>query len=239
MRLNLYPFLFLAILLLACHRDHCDNNPANPSMACVRNSTIPYGSYLQLQNLPPSSTDSIYCGYLPLSRKNYWVYLDSVYDQNGIYTHSIRDTLRYTVTRRLQDGIAWWSTDSVGNLKVWALYPRFVYSTDSVLYFISERRTGAPFFKAITSDTLIEGCQYSDHSQICESVKNPNPVVVPAGTFTNCMKFNKTWVLGYYEIETHFKPGIGVLKTRYFTDRFTFPFRMIRTSTLEAYHIEN
>lgn len=236
MKINLYPFLFCCVLSLSCQRN-TETVPTDTT--CIHNSITPSNSYSGMNNLPITVNDSSYCGYLPLNKKNYWVYLDSVYNTNGDFSHTQTDTLRFLETRRTADGITWWSQALVNGRYVPAGFPTFIYSTDSTVYFISWRGAGARWFGVIPADSVVESCHYADFSQTCISRKIQGRVTVPAGDFSNCLKFIKTQFLGSYNIEADFKPGIGVLKAWYYTDSMFPPFRRLYTSTLMEYHIEN
>ena len=170
---------------------------------------------------------------MPLGRKNYWVYLDSLYDDNGQFTMTRIDTLRFTQTHRSPDSLIWWSPNK------WKGFLHYNYSTDSVLYTLGSRwgfGLQLPWAYPISQDSLETDCPYSDHSTFCKAWKIPGTVSVPAGNFTQCIRFLKKWFIGQ-DIDFDFKPGVGVLKFRFYVitgNQRTY----LQTSTLLSYHIE-
>ena len=189
-----------------------------------------------------------HCGYLPLGKKNYWVYRDSAFDYyTGQFQSTYIDTLRYTETHRGTDSIVWWLPD----LYVLRFPPYFkglpdyVYSTDTVLYTISYGggvggTPTAKWFTTFYTDSISSGQIWDDTGGTLGSYgyKHNTPVTVPAGIFENCVYYRQTFDHRNNNSGLHIyvKPGVGIIKSKSIGGATGII--LTRTSTLLSYHIE-
>lgn len=230
--LKRYQLLCLLLLMIfSCNREDKDIE----HKGCIPNTQIPTGTYGLSSNVIVSYNGN-HCGYLPLSKKNYWIYTDSSTDANGQLQFKTTDTLRFLVTSRTPDGIIWWSR--VPGTANFALgYDSYFYSTDSTTYTISKQYgddIGIKWFYAIKNSPTAEDLYYSDVSSPCNAQRLSNNVTVPAGSFSNCMFFVKTNVWGNgIEYKIRYKPGLGILRCE-----ASLGTRIVYTSTLINYYIE-
>ncbi len=200
----------------------------------MRNTTVPVGPF----NPVNIDHDKNHCGYLPLGKKNYWVYLDSVFNGSG-FQYSQLDTVRFTVNSITTDSVIWWSQSSQTNFA----YPKYLYSTDSTTYVLAGAwgYNAVKWFYTIPGETANEDCHSTDVSSICIAKKHNIPVIVPAGSFTNCMYYEK---LGFYgnlaNTAIWFKAGVGVLRSEVYLGSTwgVLTGSLLRTSTLVKYFIE-
>lgn len=192
------------------------------------------------------STDSVVaisyakknCGLIPLSSKNYWIYLDSVF-QDGLFLRTQYDTLRYSTTwKSLADNLIWWEgTVSVG-------LPDKLYVNDSAFFEIDDRMFTPGVMDAKKDYALFAGdsikylANFEDNAAVGRSVKLKDPVSTPAGLFTDCILFEK-YARNYMRDQVFFKPGIGV--TRYTREKApmgTPTIKLQQVSTLISFHFE-
>jgi hypothetical protein len=174
---------------------------------CVHSTKIP--AFCPAIILPEIDNSQKHCGILPISKKNYWIYLDSLFDITGQFTQIKIDTLRFIKAHMSPDSITWWSTNNT-----FKGFLQYSYSTDSVLYTLGTNWGGKPvvkWFHYMNTDSTSENCNYTDHPTICEAKKLYQAVIVPAGKFNNCLLFTKKWILPEL-LNIYFKPGIGVLR---------------------------
>lgn len=172
---------------------------------------------------------------MPLSRRNYWVYLDSIYDSNGNLTEVRMDTLRFTKTFQSPDSLIWWRPNLFGQG-----FLSYNYSTDSVLYTLGNNWGNGlvrKWFHPLTGDSSYNSCTYYDYDSYCSEYRLPNPVTVPAGTFENCVRFKREQLEGI-SMDLYFKPGKGVLKIWTY---YSYPGHQYlwKKGTLLNYYIEN
>jgi hypothetical protein len=228
----LFPLFIFVVCIVGCKKQ------AVPRQAACTTSTQIPGGY-NTSSFTEVTYNQNHCGYLPLGKNNYWIYLDSIFDVNGQFQRSFLDTIRFTKTYQTPDGIIWWSLDRPGELiNNYAGYPKYNYSTDSIAYgtaFAWGGSSGYKWFYSIGSSfSLSESIPYSDVNSPCNAQRVNTPIQVPAGNFLNCIFFNKKLVYGTgVEFSTWFKPGVGVLRTDMFLGS-------VRTSTawLVSYYIE-
>ena len=225
----------LSILISGCKRnDAIIKNPDSQPVVrnCITSTQIPPGYPLSSLNL--IDYNNSHCGYMPLGKKNFWVYLDSIYDNNGLFMETRLDTLRFIKTYQSPDSIIWWTPNTfIGFLK-------YNYSTDSALYTLGSRwgyGLSLKWVYSISTDSTREDCAYSDYPTECKAWKINNPVIVPAGTFQNCYWYSKIWLLAQ-TIDFYFKPGVGVLKFWFYYRSPTGIITPLKTSTLLSYYFE-
>jgi hypothetical protein len=178
------------------------------------------------------------CGLLPLSKKNYWVYKDSVFD-NGAFIKVQNDTLSYTSTwETLQDSLVWWKSNiSVG-------LPEMLYANDSSFFEMSDRLFAPEIIDVKKVYGLFEGdsirylTSFEDNAAMGRSVKMQDIIKTPAGVFDDCILFEKN-ARNYRRDQVYFKPGFGVI--RYSIEKAPLGTQVIKLQqvfTLIAFHFE-
>lgn len=241
--------LFLPIIF-GCNKDSGINVVTNE---CIHPTPtkIPPRSYNFSTTFPLEITyQQSHCGYLPLGKKNYWVYLDSAFDYNtGQFLNTYIDTLRFVKTYRGTDSIVWWFPD-LYSLKFPPYnkgFPDYLYSTDTALYTIS---TGggpggtptAKWFSTLYTDSVYYFQFWDDTGLTFESFgyKVYSSITVPAGMFENCFFFKQRFNNGFVNNNSgkyiYVKPGVGIIKSKWIggaTGNI-----LIRISTLLSYYIE-
>ena len=229
-KITIYFLSVLTVVSLSCQRERSE-----VFTTCVQSSQTPSG--YQSSDFVEVNYNQNHCGYLPLGKKNYWIYLDSSFSASGQFQNSFLDTVRFTKTFRTPDGIIWWSTDGPQSVVSLAGYPKYNYSTDSIVYgttIYHVGMAGCKWFYSIGNSSLqSENISYSDLSSPCYAQRITTSVQVPAGSFSDCTFFNKKLVYGTgIELSTWFKPGVGVLRTDMFLGS------RVSTAWLISYHIE-
>ena len=93
-------------------------------------------------------------------------------------------------------------------------------------------------FSLFAGDSLRYLASFDDAAAQGRSLKLNNSIKSPAGTFTDCLYFEKN-ARNYRKDQVYFKPGIGVI--RYVQEKAPMgsPFiKLQQISTLVSYHIE-
>jgi hypothetical protein len=158
---------------------------------------------------------------------------------NGVFQKVQFDTLRYTTTKKsVTDGLIWWKANfSVG-------LPMTVYSNDSAFFTLTDRMFTPDIIDAKKDFIIPAGdsvkylASFEDVAANGRSVRMEGPVVTPAGSFTNCIYFEKN-ARNYRKDQVYFKEGVGVLK--YIQEKAAPGDRTIKlqqVSTLVSMHIE-
>ena len=198
----------------------------------------PAGRSYDEDSLQLVSYSKKHCGFLPLSCKNYWIYQDSIFD-NGVFLRTEQDTLRYTKAyKSLEDGLIWWEGTSVAGL------PERINSNDSSL-FVLENRLFIPgildakrSFSLFTGDSMLYLTSFGDIAALGRSVKIISNLSTPAGTFSDCILFDKN-ARNYRREQVIFRPGVGVIKFIHEEAPMgTFEVKLQKISTLVSFHIE-
>lgn len=237
MKKNLLPLLAGCFLFASCMKE--DFTPlAIPAEPCKLQTDNPSGrSYVGHAVLSYDCADK-YCGMLPLSTGNYWVYMDSVFT-DGIFTTARLDTLRYTTTfKTLPDGLVWWK----GSINVGL--PDRMYANDSTFFKLEQRLFIPGIIDAKKDYSLFPGdsvrylASFDDVAAQGRSLKLKTAMNTPAGNFSDCIYFEKN-ARNYRKDRVYFKRGIGVLKyIREMAPVGEREIKMQQISTLVAYHIE-
>lgn len=176
---------------------------------------------------------------MPLSKKDYWVYQDSIF-ANGAFLQVQYDTLRFGKTyRSLSDNLIWWEA----NIEVGL--PELLYASDSTIFEADKRMFSNDVtwdakreYSLFSGQTLSYLTSFDDNAAIGKSVKLDTPLTTPAGTFTDCIQFEKN-ARSYRKDETYFKPGIGVVKYTQEKAPMGSPVtKLQQVSTLISFHIE-
>jgi hypothetical protein len=226
-----------SLLFSACRKDAFDPQPA-PAAPCEFQTENPAGRSYSAESVVDYTCVDKHCGIIPLSSKNYWVYQDSIFN-NGVFVKVQIDTLRYSSNKiSLADGLVWWE----GNLNVGL--PNTLYANDSAFFIISDRLF-TPGIKDVKKDyALFPGdsvkylANFDDVAAQGRSIRLYNPAISPAGSFDNCIYFEKN-ARNYRRDQVFFKPGLGVIK--YIQEKAPpgSPFiKLQQVSTLVSVHFE-
>ncbi len=223
----------------ACRKD---NNfaplPVVVQEACLPQTENPAGRSYASDSVISISYSNKHCGILPLSTKNYWVYEDSVFN-DGVFAKLQYDTLRYNTTKKsLQDGLIWWESNiSVG-------LPETLYANDSSFFAMADRLFVPGIidikkdFSLFPGDSLRYLTSFDDAAAIGRSLKLQTDYNTPAGTFNNCIYFEKN--APHFRLDqVYFKPELGVIK--YVMQKAPIgsgTLKLQQISTLVAFHIE-
>lgn len=226
-----------SMFFLACRKgDFLE--PATATEPCVIQTANPTGRSYSSDSVVSFVCTSKHCGILPLSSKNYWIYEDSVFT-DGLFTKVQFDTLQYlTTTKSLPDGLVWW----VGNIQVGL--PDILYANDSSFFGLADRmftqgiKDVKKDFGLFPGDSLRYLTSFEDAAALGRSLKLETPLKTLAGTFNDCLYFEKN-ARNYRKDQVYFKPGIGVVK--YISEKAPMGQRVIKlqqVSTLVKFHFE-
>jgi hypothetical protein len=194
-------------------------------------------SYLHTE-LSPIEYSAKHCGLIPLSAKHYWIYQDSIFE-NGIFTHTELDTLKFFKTWQTQpDGLIWWQADKAVGL------PDVCYANDSTIFGLEQRVFASPaVFDAkkqiwlSSQDSTRFLTSFIDEAAIGTEKMNKE-ISSPVGKFSDCI-FLEKYAPGYRKEQTYLKPGIGVIKFIHMeTPIGSSSMEMQRISTLIKFYID-
>ncbi len=228
-------FLTAYILFASCQKDGLPE--AEKLKPCELQTDNPDGRSYRSNAVVAYSGTAKHCGIIPLSTKNYWVYLDSIFIE-GVFVKVQYDSLRFTNTwKSLSDELIWWQSNiSVG-------LPEILYANDSTLFqlsnklYIPEMMHAKKEFGLFPGDSIKYLASFEDAAAIARLLK-VDQFTTPAGRFTDCIYFEKN-APNYQKDRLYFKPGVGVLK--YIQEKAplgTGTLKLQQVSTLVAYHIE-
>jgi hypothetical protein len=196
----------------------CTSNPVGPAK---NDSFLLQNGEAILQMTDTNFTGSI-CGLLPLSKNNWWAYNDSTFDNAGNFISRTYDTLKVAAIKKsLADKSIWWvMTNTQNNVTKNGIPGTHVYSTDAVLYTLgygfADPMEFNPFYTSpwleTATDTITKGYWESDVPYLATTYPLGQPVVVKAGSFSNCYKTVKD--LYSYTQEIIYKPGVGIISNK-------------------------
>ena|GEM_PF-765484 len=201
-----------SLVLAACSKEaDLVQRPLIVEEACIPQFISPGGHSYDKDSVVSYECNSKFCGLMPISPKNYWIYLDSVYN-DGVFVKTQYDTLRFTESyRSVTDGLTWWTCPiSIG-------LPTRLYVNDSAIFKLEDRVFNSEMIDAKREYTLFEGdslrylTSFDDAAAAGRALKLSNAVSVPAGSYSDCMYFEKN-ARSYRLDQVYFKPGIGVLR---------------------------
>jgi hypothetical protein len=239
--------LTLSILLLSFFISSCQKEvielaapPAAPAetTTCIEQKDNPSGRTYPTDSLVQYNCTDKHCGFISLSKKNYWVYQDSIFN-DGFFVRVQMDTLRFDKTyKSVTDGLTWWKANMDIGL------PRLLYANDST-FFSAEQSLFAPELTGTRKDySLFAGDSirylgsFDDIMAHCRSVKMKDPIKILAGTFSNYILFEKN-AMFFGNDKLYYKPGIGVLKYVQMRAPIGSPdLQLQKICTLVAYHLE-
>ncbi len=232
------PLILAFSFFVSCRKDIIDVPQTEPLRPCIAQIGNPSGRTYSSDSVVSYLCTSKHCGILPLSAKNYWVYQDSIF-QDGVFSKVQFDTLRFTSTfKSLSDGLVWWESNiNVG-------LPNRLYVNDSVFFRMQERffiqgyMDARKEFGLFTGDSLRYLTSFDDIGALGKSLKVSNSIVSPAGSFGDCIYFEK-YSRNYRKDQVFFKPGLGVIKyIREMAPLGTPTIKLQQISTLVSYHLE-
>jgi len=206
-------FIFLLIgsfILSACQKETGFTAPAIAE-SCPVQVDDPSGRFYSSDSLIPFPNSKKTCGLLPLNKKDYWIYKDSIFN-NGTFTKVQYDTLRFINTWQSHpDNLVWWETSiSIG-------LPQLLYITDSSIFDIESNLltpgmvSAQKTFGLFAGDSILYWDNFEDIAAFGRSVKLNENINTPAGSFDNCILIEKSSP-HYQKNQVYFKPGFGVLK---------------------------
>lgn len=233
----LLSLLIGSFLFSACRKDSFAP-VAEPGIPCQLQTENPAGRSYSSESVVDFACTEKHCGLMPLSAKNYWVYEDSVFN-NGAFVRVQLDTVRYTSTKKsLSDGLIWWESNITVGL------PETLYANDSAFFTLGDRlfnpdiKDAKRDFNIPAGDSVKYLTSFEDAAANGRSVKLQTAVKTPAGTFNDCVYFEKN-ARFFRKDQVYFKPGLGVVK--YIQEKAspgsTF-IKLQQISTLIAVHIE-
>lgn len=205
---------------------------------CLLQTFNPAGRSYSSDSLVSFECTSKFCGLMPMSTRNFWIYEDSVFT-DGVFSHIQYDTLRFSKTwKTLSDELVWWESNiSVG-------LPEKLYANDSALFKMEDRlftpgvTDAKKEYSLFPGDSLRYLASFEDAAAMGRSLKIQEKITTPAGSFADYIYFEKN-ARNYRKDQVYFKPGIGVI--RYIQEKAPMGFPQIKlqqVSTLIAYHIE-
>jgi len=228
-----------ALFFAACRKDELAPITGKPvEEACVAQIANPGGASYAADSVVAFDCTQKHCGILPLSTKNFWIYQDSVFT-DGVFLKVQMDTLHYAKTwRSLEDSLVWWQSNiSVG-------LPSELYANDSSFFAITDRQFTPGIkdvkkdFTLFTGDSLHYLTNFDDAAAQGRSLKLTTDVVSPAGSFSDCIYFEKN-ARNYRMDQVYFKPELGVI--RYVLQQAPPGQRVIKLQhiySLVAFHLE-
>jgi hypothetical protein len=238
---TLLPLLGSALLFFSCKKEQLvDQKIIAQAMEipCLTQTANPAGLSYPSDAVIEIEYSQKHCGFMPLSRMNYWVYEDSIFT-DGVFTRVQYDTLRYIKTYESQpDKLIWWESNiSLG-------IPEILYANDSALFRIEDRmftpdiKDAKKDFAFFEGDSIKYLTSFRDIAAVGRSVKMFTPSITPAGVFNEWILFEK-YARNYRRDQVYFRPGLGVI--RYTLEKAPLGQRTIllqQVSTLVAFHIE-
>ncbi len=229
------PLLSGCLLIVSCQKDFNFEEKAEP---CELQTANPAGRFYSTENVVDYICTSKHCGIIPLSKKNYWIYEDSIFS-DGLFQKVQLDTLRYfSNLKTVTDDLIWWKSNKFIGL------PQVLFANDSSFYGLTDRLFAPNIMDAKKDFGLFEGdsikylTSFEDAAAFGTSKKIETGIAIPAGKFSNYLYFEKN-ARDFRKDQVFFKPGIGVLK--YIREAAIMGQRIIKLeqiSTLISYHIE-
>ncbi len=235
MKKTILSLLIGSVIFFSCRKEHL----AIVEEACLLQTDSPDSRSYTCDSVVAVSYSGKHCGLLPLSQKNYWIYQDSVFN-NGSFSRVQFDTLRFSKTyRSLPDNLVWWES----NIEVGL--PNLLYSNDSSIFLLEQRLFSPDCIQDAKKEySLFPGestnylAHFDDAAAMGKSVKMEETMATPAGSFLNCILFEKN-ARSYRKDDIYFKPGIGVVKyTREEAPMGSPITKLQQISTLIKFHIE-
>jgi hypothetical protein len=206
--------------------------------ACLSQTDDPGPRSYTCDDITAVSYTGKYCGILPISNKSYWVYQDSLFD-NGVFVRAQYDTLRFTSAFKTSpDNLIWFEP----NIEV-GLPSRLYFNAEGIFQ-MEKRMFTECYWDASKEFVLPEGdsakylTHFDDNAAFGRSVKLTGTLKTPAGSFVDCVLFEKDAKF-YRKDQVYFKPGLGVVKYICEEAPMGSPFiKLQQISTLVKYYTE-
>jgi hypothetical protein len=227
----------LIILAIGMCITSCRKNSITAPEACNSQTGNPDHQSYSANDVSEINYSAKNCGLIPLSSKNYWIYLDSIFDNGNLVATKI-DTLRFLKTYQTQpDGLIWWEAGKNVGL------PTKCFANDSSIFSLEPRLfTSFAIFDArkeiyqFTQDSLKYLTSFGDEAAIGRALHCN--YYSASGNFSDCLFFEK-YAKFYRRDQVYLEPGIGVLK--YFHEEApagSIELKLQQISTLVAFHIQ-
>lgn len=242
------------LLLSSCRRQ---TDFFRQDVACIHNGPIQAGpALLATAGLQQVSYDSAICGFMPMHKDAYWIYTDSLFNNDGSLSSVRLDTLRVTAIFKSPLGPSLFWRMASGNRK--GMNGLF-YTTDSLLYSIQiafaipayfegdtwagYRAAGYPMPRPIIADprytdTLFTMNAVSDMAYMEKVFTCKEIITVPSGSYKDCIAVHK--FLYPASEQMIFKPGVGMVKfiSYYGGSGGMFSYGAVKqVSVLTSYHL--
>lgn len=233
----IFSFTLLIFLLSACTK-HEIIMPPIAGKTCELQTGNPSGKSYSADSVVTYNCTNSHCGVLSLSSNNYWIYQDSIFT-NGVFAKVQLDTLRFDKqVQSLSDGLVWWKgSKNVG-------LPETLYANDSSFFGLENRMfmpgvmAAKKEFGLFAGDSLRFLSSFEDMAAQARLLKSQSPVSTPAGSFNDCLFFEKN-ARFFRNDQVFFKPGVGVVKyVQMLYSYSTRQFEPQQISTLVKVHIE-
>ena len=232
--------IYLAVLIVSLLFSGCRKEKTQIlDEACIEQTDNPAGRSYSPDSIITVTYAQKNCGVMPLSRNNYWVYEDSFFT-DGVFTGVKMDTLKFSRTlKSLSDNLIWWEPSlNVG-------LPELLYANDSTIFvadfrlFASEPiRDAKAEYGLFAGDSLKYMTSFEDNAAFGRSVKLDKSVASPAGSFNNCLLFEKKAPFSRKD-QVIFKPGLGVIRYTYERAPIgSMQLKLQKVSTLVSFHLE-
>lgn len=239
MKKIILPILSGIILFYSCKKESFNRSEQTQEEACLVQTENPGTRSYSADSLISINYKGKVCGLMPLNKNNYWVYLDSIYE-NGAFQRTQYDTLRFEQTYlSVADGLIWWQANKEIGL------PELLFSNDSSIFSIQERLFATdPVWDARKEYSLFEGesasylTHFDDNAAQGKSIRLNDALTTPAGLFSDCIQYEKN-ARTFRKDEIYFKPGVGVV--RYTKEKAPMGSPVIKlqqVSTLVSFHFE-
>lgn len=227
-----------SVLFAACKKTDYILDTLVAKQECELQTANPSGKSYDSDSVVTYNCTTKHCGLMPLAPKNYWIYQDSIFI-DGVFLKTQMDTLHFSIQKKsLSDGLVWWQS----NIEVGL--PQWLYVNDSSFFGMTDRMftTGVKDVRKeygmFEGDSIRYQTSFEDAAAIGKSLKLKSPVTTSAGTFNDCLYFEKN-ARNYRKDQIFMKPGIGVI--RYVQEMVPPGSRYLalqKISTLVSYHFK-
>ena len=231
-------FPVLIILFSACRKTEVP--VPEVSETCIEQTVNPLANSYDTNDVISVNYAGSHCGMMPLSSKNYWIYQDSIFDNNGFFKTTKIDTLRYTKTLQTPDKLIWWEGSKDVGL------PAKIYSSTDAIYGLQKGMFMADsmyskreFYDADADTSFFAG--FADIVAFGKIIHKSEVLQTEAESFSEYILYEK-YAPGYRRDRVYFVPGFGVIK--YTSEYYKAPgppsnMKMLIKSSLVSNHSEN
>jgi hypothetical protein len=226
----LLPLLIGICLVVSCKKDTqeeeritttCFTNPNNPEFLCTTND---------INNHEIVNYDTTLCGIIPLGKNYKWIYRDSVFGTGGQFLRIEMDTLFVEKTVRFPGSqMVFWRMRS--KLEKYYFPAQYIYTTDSVLYFLSSSDAFAynptrtlytnKSWLATKYDNPIEQMSgYNGDMHYVQHYLHGLTINVPLGAFNKTSVCEKIWAI---PMRIYFNKEAGIVRHEFYQQDW-FPY---------------